>query len=149
MAEANKSDSRKLAVILVRGLARVRKPVKDTLHLLRLKRKNNCVVLADNPVNKGMCTKVKDYVTWGEISPERFQELVKRRGEKFQSRETDRKGKYSYRSLEYQGQKYKPYFRLSPPQKGFGRKGIKVAFKAGGGLGDRGDKINDLIMRML
>ena len=43
----------------------------------------------------------------------------------------------------------KKFFRLSPPRKGFGRKGIKFAFTKGGALGYRGIKINDLIKRML
>ena len=47
------------------------------------------------------------------------------------------------------GKKIKPFFRLNPPAKGFGRKGIKVSFKAKGALGYRADKINDLIKRMI
>jgi len=145
--EATKTN--KLAVILVRGMVEVRKPIKDTLAMLRLSRKNHCVVLENNPVNLGMIRKVKDYVTWGKITEEMFNELVQKRGEEFQGRLTDSKGKYSYKFLEINGKKYKPYFRLNPPRKGFGRKGIKMPFKVGGGLGNREDKINDLIKRML
>ena len=43
----------------------------------------------------------------------------------------------------------KPFFRLHPPRKGFERKGIKMPFKLGGVLGPRGDKINNLIKKMI
>ena len=43
----------------------------------------------------------------------------------------------------------KNFFRLSPPVKGFDRKGIKVQFSLGGALGYRKEKINDLIKRMV
>ena len=144
-----KKTSGKLALVLVRGVVNLSQSVKDTLNLLRLNKKNYCVVVENNPVNLGMIKKVKDFITWGEIDNDTFKELVSKRGEEFQARLTDRKEKYSYKSLEIDGKKYKPYFRLNPPRKGFGRKGIKVAFKVGGGLGNRAEKINDLIRRML
>ncbi len=143
------ANSNKLAVVLVRGLVKIREPVGDTLTMLRITRKNHAVVIDNNPVNKGMLHMVKDYVTWGEVSSETIKELVAKRGEPFKSRESDSKEKYTYKYLEFEGRKYKPYFRLNPPRKGFGRKGIKMPFTVGGALGNRGDKINDLILRML
>jgi len=142
-------SGKRVAVILVRGLVGVRHDQRDTLLLLRLRRKNICVVLENNPVMLGMIQKVKDFVTWGELQEEVFQELLDRRGEAFQGRVTDSKEKYTYTLLEVGKKKYKPYFRLNPPRKGFGRKGIKVSFQAGGALGYRGEKINDLVKRML
>ena len=47
------------------------------------------------------------------------------------------------------GQKIRKNFRLNSPRKGYGRKGIKVSFNEGGALGYRGNKINDLIKRMI
>ena len=139
----------KVAVILVRGRVGLRQEVKDTLDMLRLYRKNFCVVLEDNPVSRGMIKKVKDFVTWGEISEEMFSKLVSERGEEWLGRTSDSKGKYKYGFMEVAGKKYKKYFRLQPPRKGFGRKGIKMAFNVGGGLGNRAEKINDLIERMI
>ncbi len=43
----------------------------------------------------------------------------------------------------------KPYFRLTPPVKGFERGGIKKPFSMGGVLGYRKEKINALIQRMM
>ena len=45
--------------------------------------------------------------------------------------------------------KDKKMINLHPPRGGFERKGIKIPFKVGGALGYRGEKISDLIKRML
>ena len=151
MTEQNKfsKSPAKLAVVLVRGMVSMTKSMKDTLEMLKLTHKNRCVVVNNTPPMVGMMAKVKDFVTWGEISEAAFKELVDKRGEEYLGRTTDSKKKYDYKTLEIDGRKYKPYFRLNPPRKGFGRKGIKVAFRAGGALGYRGEKMNDLLQRML
>jgi len=125
--------SDKIAVIRVRGLVRVNQDIEDTMQMLRLYRKNYCTLV--DKKNAGMITKVKDFVTYGEIDKETEDILIKRRGEKTK----DKEGK----------EVLKKYFRLNPPRKGFGRKGIKVSFSKSGALGYRGQKINDLIKRML
>tara|TARA_Y100000310_G_scaffold201181_1_gene201253 strand:- start:79 stop:648 length:570 start_codon:yes stop_codon:yes gene_type:complete len=143
-------SNKKIAVILVRGLVKVKKTVKDTLAMLRLTRKNHCVVIDNNPVNMGMIKKAKDYITWGEIDSETYTELINKRGQSYEGPETCSKGKIKYNKFfVHEGKKLKKYFRLNPPKKGFGRKGIKIPFKVGGGLGYRGEKINELIKNML
>lgn len=139
----------RLAVVLVRGLVGVTTSVRDTLKMLKLSRKNQCVVVNNDAVHIGMIKKVKDYVTWGEITDEVFKDLISKRGVEYKARTSDRKNKYQYKTFESDGKKFKPYFSLSPPRKGFGRKGIKMPFKVGGALGYRGEKMNDLLQRML
>lgn len=139
MAQKEHAHQRKLAIVLVRGMVKVVKPVKETLMMLNLHRKNHCVVIDDTPTYRGMLFRVKDYVTWGEIDDATFAQLVQKRGQ------LSIRGK----ALEIDGKKYKRYFALNPPRKGFGRKGVKVAFKKGGALGERNEKINDLVKRML
>lgn len=130
--ETNESGKKQyLAVIRIRGPVNVKSEVEDTLRMLHLHRKNYCSVFEDSPSVRGMLRKVKDYVTFGVITEETYSLLKEKRGEK------DKEGKL------------KPFFRLSPPRGGFERKGIKVPFKLGGALGDRGDKIKELIERML
>ncbi len=143
------SQNGKLAVLLVRGMADVEASIIRTLLLLRLTHKNHCVIIENTPMNKGMLHKVKDYVTWGEIDENTFQELVVKRGQEFKGPLQDSKKKYTYKTLDFKGKKYKPYFALSPPRKGFERKGIKVSFASGGALGYRGEKINQLLLRMM
>lgn len=113
----------KLAIVRVRGLVGVRKEIRRTLEVIGLDKRNSCVVLEDNPSNLGALERVKDFVTWGPVDDKVLAEL-KKRGE----------GRIAY---------------LNSPSKGYGRHGIKVPFRHGGALGNRGEKINDLILRML
>ena len=122
-----KESGNLIAVVRVRGSIGVMKEIKDTLNILKLYNKNNCVVVPNTPAYLGMIKKVKDYVTWGEIDDETLNLLKNKRKDDIK----------------------KGYFRLNPPRKGYGRKGIKYNFKVGGALGYRKEKINDLIKRML
>ncbi len=138
-----------LAVIRVRGLCKVERGVKDTMNLLRLYRKNFCVVVPNNEKYSGMVKKAKDYATWGEISDETFNLLVEKRGEEYKGKASGKKGNDSGKFIKKGDKKIKKFFRLNMPKKGFGRKGIKFPFSKGGALGYRGGKINELIKRML
>jgi large subunit ribosomal protein L30 len=141
----------KIAIVRVRGKIRVKKVINDTLDMLRLYNKNYCTVLDVTPQIAGMINKAKDFITYGEIEEDIFKELIAKRGEEYTGREQDTKGKISYsrKYLTIEGKKYKKFFRLSPPKKGFGRNGIKKPFSRSGALGNRKDKINDLIKRMI
>jgi large subunit ribosomal protein L30 len=143
--------SKKIAVIQIRGVIKTVGTVKDTLTMLKLYNKNYCVVVEATPQNLGMIKKVKDFVTYGEVEDSVLNDLIAKRGEEYTGPETDTKGKIEYKRkyFESNGKKYKKYFRLCPPRKGYGRKGIKTPFTKGGALGYRGTKINDLIKRMI
>ncbi|MBD3354645.1 50S ribosomal protein L30 [Candidatus Woesearchaeota archaeon] len=121
-----KKEYKKIAVVRIRGSVKVKKETKDTLHMMNLYKQNNCVVLYASPSNIGMLKKVQGFVTWGEID-EQTLKLLKEKREKKDSK----------------------IFRLHPPRKGFERKGIKLPFKVGGALGYRGEKINELIKKMI
>jgi len=129
------TNSISFAVVRIRSINRINIPINDTLKMLRLYRRNYCVVLDNTPSISGMLNKVKDYITWGEIDDETLSLLKEKREEKTK----DEDGK----------EVTKKFFRLNPPRGGFGRKGIKFQFKAKGALGYRGSKINDLIRRMI
>ena len=124
----------KIAAVRIRGPNKKSTETNDTLDMLRLYRKNYCVILNKTPSTLGMIKKVENCITWGEIDDSTIKELKEKRGEK-----TKVKGK----------EELKKFFRLSPPRGGFERKGIKSPFALGGALGYRGDKIKDLIKRML
>ena len=145
-----KTDSKMLAAIRIRGVTQVREVVEDTLKMLRLYKKNYCCVVPNSPVYAGLLNKVKDYITWGEIDDDIFNMLVDERGEEFKGRETDSNKKIKYNDfMLVKNKKIKKYFRLNAPRKGFGRKGIKHSYQVGGALGYRGNAINDLIKRMI
>lgn len=142
--------SKKIVVVRVRGNVNISEPLKRTFDMLNLHNKNWCVVLENTPSNIGMIKKVKDYVTWGEITEENYNDLFEKRGEEYKGKTEDSKSLIKYTNfITYKGKKYKKYFRLQPPEKGFGRKGIKINFNQGGALGNRKEEINDLLKRMM
>ncbi|MFH1649367.1 MAG: uL30 family ribosomal protein [Candidatus Woesearchaeota archaeon] len=119
------SNGTMIAALLVRGPINIEVGIKRTLHLLRLRRKHTLVVLSDTPEVRGMLQIVKDYITYGEISQETKDALDKSKFKK------------------------ENYYGMPPPRKGFERKGIKKPYSSGGALGNRRDKMNELIGRML
>ena len=150
MVDKAKIDNGRIAIVRVRGLTGVRHDIDETLIKLRLYNKNYCVVVHGTSGCMGMIKKVKDYVTWGSIDENTYNALIVKRSEEYKGRISDRKEKIKYnRFIEINGKKIKKFFRLNSPRKGYGRKGIKVSFKNKGALGFRGDKINDLIQRMI
>lgn len=115
----------KIAIIRIKGQIGIRKDIKETFKRLKLKKKYNCRIL-ENPseVQKGMVKKLRDFVAFGEINEETYNELLKKRKTKT-----------------------KDFFRLHPPRKGIDS---KKHFGVGKGvLGNNKEKINDLILRML
>lgn len=120
-----KTPSSMIAAIRIRGEEGVRHDIRDALDSLRLRKKHVCVLLEKTPATLGQLRKAKDFITYGMITPEIKKELEEKRG------------------------KGKPFYTLHPPRGGFEKKGIKVAFTAGGALGNRGEKIGDLIKRMV
>jgi len=112
-----------IAIIRIKGMVEVRRDFAETLDRLRLRKKFSCVVVEPTPENLGMIQKVRDFVAYGEISKEMFEELKKKRKTNIEN-----------------------FFRLHPPRKGIKS---KLSFNEGGVLGDNKEKINDLIARML
>src|SRR3989344_2100258 len=150
----------KLAIIRIRGITGVKREIKGTMDMLRLYNKNHLVIVDKNETNIGMLKRIKDFVTWGEISEETFKELLKKRGRlpgsmllteqylkektKFSSEEFAKEF-FSKKIQLKQVPGLKTFFRLKPPIGGFESQGIKTPFSMGGSLGYRGDQINILI----
>lgn len=112
-----------IAIIRIHGRVGVKEHIKNTLDRLRLRKKYACIVVEEKPEVVGMIRKVRDYVAYGKIDEKTLEELKKKRGKK------DKK-----------------FFSLHPPRGGI--KSSKLHFPKGV-LGDNGDKINELIRRML
>ena len=152
-----------VAVVRVRGHAKIRRDAVETMEMLRLTRPNHCVLLPHNTTTKGMLQVVKDYVTWGEVNKDTIATLLKERGEvsggdkltdgyvkdnssfasvatlaqaieKAEARMTDVKG-------------LKPVIRLHPPIHGYSK--VKKPYSVGGAVGYRGAEIERLLQRML
>jgi large subunit ribosomal protein L30 len=151
-----------IAAIRVRGRTGIRKDVEDTLTMLKLTRINHAVLIEENPSYQGMLQKAKDYITWGEVDDETVASLISKRGkltgdvrvtEDYIKENTDfssvedlsKAVVESGAKLEDSG--VKQVFRLHPPRKGY--ENIKKTFAESGTLGYRGDKIGDLIRKMI
>ncbi|MFH1503076.1 MAG: uL30 family ribosomal protein [Candidatus Diapherotrites archaeon] len=119
-----------ICIIRIKGQVGLRRDIVETLNRLRLRRKYSCIVLEKpNEIQLGMIKKLRDFIAYGEISKDTYKELIKKRGIK------DKNGNL------------KPFFRLHPPRKGIES---KKHFGVGKGvLGNNGEKINDLVLRML
>lgn len=115
----------KIAVVRIRGPVRVRHDIERALRQLNLHQRNHAAIVDDSPVVVGQLKKVQGFVTWGPVTEETAKKLSPRAREN---------GKW---------------FALQPPRKGYGRKGIKMPFTKSGALGNRGEKINDLLTRMV
>lgn len=150
-----------IAAIRIRGRVKTPRRIDDTLKVLRLGRVNNCVLLPKEPSILGMLEKAKDYIAWGEISKETLVELLRRRlrliGSRRVGEETleEKLGLKSFEELAdllLEGKRLKDFeifecaFRLRPPKRGY--KSIKEHWPRGD-LGYRGEKINELLERMI
>ncbi len=118
---ARVGEGHMLAAIRVRGVAGVRWRTKEILVHLKLTRRNHLVLLKDTPSAHSLLRECKDYIGFGEVSPEVIAKLEQRQGKR-------------------------KVYRLNSPKKGFGS--IKWAYPHGA-LGNHGEKINSLIERML
>lgn len=144
---ANESGAKRLAIVRIRGVTGLIHGIELTLKNLRLYRKNYCVIVPGTKNYIGMIKKINDYAAWGEIDDDTYNMLIEKRKEEYKGEENEEKG--SNKFIIVDGTKIKKVFRLNSPRKGYGRKGVKTSFKDGGALGYRGDKINDLIKRMI
>ena len=150
------------AVVKVRGTISAKREARETLEMLRLGRTNHAVLVDNRPSYVGMLYRVQNYVTWGEVSKQTVELLLKKRGKLAGGKkltdeavkklgyesidvlaETIVDGKVEYQKLP----NVQPVFKLHPPSHGFKGK-TKKSFAAGGEAGYRGTKINELIKRM-
>ncbi|MCC6023315.1 MAG: 50S ribosomal protein L30 [Thaumarchaeota archaeon] len=150
-------------VIRIKGSVKARKDHLDTLRMLNLSRANWATIIPKTPSYEGMLKKVEHMVTWGEPNLKTIKtflrkveimgdgtlddEYVRKLG--FESLEDLARRIYNAEvtlsSLREKG--VKPYARLHPPRGGF-KKTIKKHFSAGGEYGYRGEKINELFIKM-
>jgi len=134
-----------IAVIRIKGQVGIKRPVKETLNRLRLRRKYACVVF-ETPSNEilGMVKKMKDFVAFGEISEETYKELVEKRGKK--DMQGTKSPMSSAEASSNERRKLKPFFRLHPPRKGIES---KKHFGVGKGVLGNNKKMDELVRRML
>jgi|SRR3989344_6900488 len=121
-----------LAIIRIRGSVGTRTGIEQTLVQLGLKKNHACVVVPQTPTYAGYIQKIKDYVTWGAVSEDVVKKMLAAKKLKAVSGENPYKG---------------VVFHLSSPKKGF-KGSIKHPYPKGE-LGNRREKINELLERMI
>jgi large subunit ribosomal protein L30 len=156
-------ENKSVIALRIRGTIRARKEARDTLKLLHLTRNHHAVLIDNRPSFVGMLKTVQGYVTWGEASREVVNMVIKQRGRLLGNKKPTEEylQRIGYKTLEdladavfdcrveyWRLPNVQPVFRLPPPTKGF-RGNIKKAYRAGGELGYRGEKVNELIKRMV
>lgn len=141
-----------IAVIRISGLVEIPKDVKETLNRLRLRRKYKCIIVGRKPEMLGMIAKVRNFVAYGGINRETLIELIKKRGKALGNKKIKIEAeKIADELLNAKIEKeisefgLKPFFSLHPPRGGINS---KMHFPKGV-LGNNGEKINELIRRML
>lgn len=150
------------AVVRIRGSVDTSKEVESTLRMLKLNYVNNCVLVPEDGDYLGMLKKTKDYITWGKIDKQTLVELLKKRGRIIGDKTIDEKtlkkitkfdsfdelsdalieSKVKLKDLK----EIKPVFKLNSPIHGLKAKRLPYPK---GALGNRKEKINELLLRMI
>lgn len=152
---------KRIAAVRIRGTAKVRKEIADTMRMLNLTRPHQVVVVDDRPTYLGMLEKAKDYITYGEIEEAVLEALLRKwarlQGDKkitdaYVKEKTGQTiAEFTQSVMTFEREldelEIKKVFRTHPPRKGY--KDIKRAFTQSGALGYRGSAINELLKRMV
>jgi large subunit ribosomal protein L30 len=152
------------AVVRLKGTVHIREDVGRTLRYLRLNKKHSCVLLPETKEVIGMIRKIHNTITWGELNETTATVLISKRGrlpgnkritDDYIKEKTGKTIEEFAKDIASDTIKFgevpglKPIFRLKPPSHGLERKGMTQEFSMGGSYGYRGEKINELLMRMI
>jgi len=159
---AQSKEHKCVCAVRIRGTISAQREVRETLQMLHLIRNNYAVLIDDRPSFLGMLKTAQNFLTWGEISKETVNALIRRKGRLVGNKKlTDEYAQNAgFKSLDdlaeaifnchveyWKLPNIQPAFRLHPPTKGF-KRNIKKNYTASGELGYRGEKIGELIKRM-
>ena len=138
------------AIVRVRGPINTKPDVKKTFEMLSLASVNRMSIWPENKASLKMLKKVENYATFGTISEEVLVEVVEKRATALTGEletKTAIKALKEGKTIKEAG--IKNCFRMSPPKKGYERKGIKRSFTLGGALGNRKEKMSELVKKMM
>ena len=155
-------EKKSILAIRIRGTINVSQRERDTLRMLRIDRTNYATIIDDRADYKGMLQKAKDWITWGESTPDMIRLMLEKRGEAPGGKKLTEE---YIKELGYEGieqlahaiynceieinkiEGIKPFFRMHPPKKGY-KRSVKRPYNNKGELGYRGEAINELARRM-
>jgi len=138
-----------ILVIRISGHVEMPKDAEETLFRLRLRKKYSAILMREDEKTQNFLQIIRNFVAYGKIEPRVLEDLISKRGKsKDKKAKTRIDIKNTAEIIEKEGiakAEILPFFRLHPPIKGINSK----AHFPKGVLGDNGDKINDLVRRML
>ncbi len=136
-------ENKLIAVVRVRGTLGVRRSISETLSRINCKRVNSLALVYGTKSNIGMIKKCSDFITYGAIKEETLEKVLSRKEAKVSKEDLQAllEGKKRARDI------VNVPIRLKPPRRGY--EGLKRGFSNGGALGYRGEKINELLSRMV
>jgi len=137
-----------ILVIRISGAVDLSGKVEETLFRMRLRRKYSAILVKPSVENLKVLRKMRDFVAFGEITPENLVKLIEKRAKPISSKDKIDASKIikeiEKKKLSELG--IKPFFRLHPPRGGIES---KKHFGVGKGvLGDNKSEINKLLERM-
>lgn len=138
-----------IAIIRISGMVNVPQKTEETLSRLRLRRKYCLVLINPTPENLKLLKKIRNYVSYGEVSNDLIVKLIKARGKPIKAGTKIEAEKIVLQldKKDLQELGLKPFFRLHPPRGGIDAKQHYGTTK-NAVLGNN-KKISDLIGRML
>ncbi|MEM2941955.1 MAG: uL30 family ribosomal protein [Candidatus Bathyarchaeia archaeon] len=160
-----KAESACLIAVRVKGSAGLRQQTRAALESLNLKRRNQAIILPNNPSVRGVLRSLKDTLIWGYATEEMLTSLLYSRSRvEGSSRLTDAEAKKKFgvedlralsRSLssgvlkpqELRRRGVSTVFNLHPPKQGF--RSLKDPAGRGGDLGSRQGSLKEVLMRMI
>jgi large subunit ribosomal protein L30 len=135
-----------ILVIRISGHVEMRTDFEETMFRMRLRKKYSAVLLKETKDTQHLLQAVRNFVAFGPIDQKTLEELISKRAKSSDKKRVDAKRTAEIiltEGIEKAG--IKPFFRLHPPRKGIDSK----LHYPKGVLGDNGDKINELVRRML
>lgn len=137
-----------IVVIRIAGQTQLDNDVIETLYRMRLRKKFVATLMEDNPENRKLLLKMRNYVAFGEIPSALLVKLLEARGVAVNKKSFD--ANKMAKLIESKGlvdSGIKPFFRLHPPRGGIESKKHYGVNK--GVLGDNKEGIIKLLERML
>lgn len=137
-----------IIAIRISGLVEMPKDAQETLFRMNLRRKYSAVLLKETKETQDLLNAVRNFIAYGKIDMKILEELIAKRAKPLDNKTKKIDAKKVAEIIEKEGiekSNIKHFFRLHPPRKGINS---KVHYPKGI-LGDNGDKINDLVRRML
>ena len=135
-----------ILAIRISGHVEMPKDAEETLFRMRMRKKYSAVLLKETQESQNLLQVVRNFIAYGKIDQKTLEELLSKRAKSLDKKKVDAKKTAEIilnEGIEKTG--IKPFFRLHPPRKGIDSK----LHYPKGVLGDNGDKINELVRRML